>query len=346
MRKTVVVCPPAERERRKRLFGALEEALPVRFEGREPDQLRTRLDGAILFEDTDPGLLTHQPCFVAGGSSRVEVAGVVELGASQPLDARLRGRALVDSRAAGLAGLQVDGDIVRASCRGKALWIRRGAVERVALAPDELLPEESLRDLLAPGRWLSLLPLVHFLRDLASGSEWQPPRTRAAFVIDDPNLHWPSYGHVHFADLARAGEERNFHVAFATIPLRRVVRPPTSRAALPRQASCALAPHPRKRPHTGGARPPPFRSAGKCTPGAGAPPYNDSGRAVRRRGLARHGRSAWPVHRADDAGRCCAWAFRACATRGGRHVPSTDLSPTANRERFGPGAFQSSLVCR
>ena len=181
--------------------------------------MRTRLDGAILFEDTDPGLLTHQPCFVAGGSSRVEVAGVVELGASQPLDARLRGRALVDSRAAGLAGLQVDGDTVRASCRGKALWIRRGAVERVALAPDELLPEESLRDLLVPGRWLSLLPIVHFLREVTDDAEWQLPATRAAFVIDDPNLHWRSYGHVRFADVARAAEEGNFHVAFATVPL-------------------------------------------------------------------------------------------------------------------------------
>ena len=218
-RKTVGVCPPAERERRERLFGALEQALPVRFEGREPDRLRGRLAGVISFEDVDPEVLTHQPCFVVGGSSCGAIAGVVDLSASQSLDTRLRGRTLVDSRAAGLEGLRVDGDTVRASCQGKALWISRGTVQRVALAPEELLPEESLRDQLVPGRWLSLLPLVHFLREVADDAEWQPPVTRASFVIDDPNLHWPSYGHVRFADLARAAEESNFHVAFATIPL-------------------------------------------------------------------------------------------------------------------------------
>ena len=233
MPKTIGVCPPAERERRKRLFGALEEAFPVRFEGREPDQLRTRLDGAILFEDTDPGLLTHQPCFVAGGSSRVEVAGVVELSASQPLDARLRGHALVDSRAAGLEGLQVDGDTVRASCRGKALWISRGAVQRVALAPDELLPEESLRDLLVPGRWLSLLPLVHFLREVADDAEWRPPVTRACVRDRRPEPPLALVRTRPFRGPRSCCRREQLPRRVRDHPSRRVVRPPRSRTAVP-----------------------------------------------------------------------------------------------------------------
>jgi hypothetical protein len=54
---------------------------------------------------------------------------------------------------------------------------------------------------------------------VTAGSGWQLPVGRAAFVIDDPNLHWSSYGHVRFVDLARAAEDGNFHVAFATVPL-------------------------------------------------------------------------------------------------------------------------------
>ena len=218
MTRTIGVCPPAERDRRTRLFDALEEALRVRFEGREAPQLRARLAAVISFKDLDPESVT-QPCFIAAGSSRIDGPGVVDFRGSPPLDGRLDGRALVDNRAGGLEGLRADGNAVHASCRGRALWTRRGAVQRVALAPDELLPDESLRDLLAPGRWLSLLPLVHFLREVTAGSKWQLPATRAAFVIDDPNLHWRSYGHVRFADLARAAEEGNFHVAFATVPL-------------------------------------------------------------------------------------------------------------------------------
>ena len=37
-------------------------------------------------------------------------------------------------------------------------------------------------------------------------------------MIDDPNLHWHSYGHVRFAEVARRAEDCNFH-ASRTIPL-------------------------------------------------------------------------------------------------------------------------------
>ena len=173
--RTIGVCPPAEREKRKRLFGGLESAFCVGFEGREPAQLGARVVAAISFEDLDPEPFSH-PCFIAVGEPRRRPGN----GRFRCLHASRRPAAWAHPRrhrAVGVEGIRADGNAVHASCGGNALWIRRGAVQRVALAPEELLPGESLRDLFAPGRWLSLLPLVHFLREVSAGSDWQLPAT-------------------------------------------------------------------------------------------------------------------------------------------------------------------------
>ena len=68
----------------------------------------------------------------------------------------------------------------------------------VASAPAELDPEEPLRARLAPGRCLALLALVHLIRGVLGERDADTGPLRAAFVFDDPNLHWPSYGHVHY----------------------------------------------------------------------------------------------------------------------------------------------------
>ena len=50
-------------------------------------------------------------------------------------------------------------------------------------------------------------------------TSWTPPPLRAAFIIDDPNLHWPSYGYVDFLDLARHAHAHRYHASMAIIPL-------------------------------------------------------------------------------------------------------------------------------
>jgi hypothetical protein len=223
-RKIVAVSPPTEQPRRARLFGALEEALPVRFEPRKWGEWRG-VDAAILMrhDEAEP---QHPPvglrCLVAPGWAEPDVVteGEVDLACSHFVDARLRGRSLRDARAAGVGGRRpLESGTVLASCGGQALWTRRGSIDHVALAPDELASDESLRDALVPGRWLSLLPIVHFLREVAAELAWEAPPTRAAFMIDDPNLHWPSYGYARFGELARSAEEHGYHLAIATIPL-------------------------------------------------------------------------------------------------------------------------------
>ena len=38
-------------------------------------------------------------------------------------------------------------------------------------------------------------------------------------MLDDPNLHWPTYGFLDYAALVGSAKKHNYHVAIATIPL-------------------------------------------------------------------------------------------------------------------------------
>jgi hypothetical protein len=87
-RKTVAVCPPAEYERRPRLFRALEQALPVRFEGRQVTDHRD-VDAVILMANrVAPELMpAGLPCFVATGAIARELVGTVYMRPSTLIDA-------------------------------------------------------------------------------------------------------------------------------------------------------------------------------------------------------------------------------------------------------------------
>ena len=217
-RKVVAICPPAQYECRPRLLRALEEALPVRFEGRELGSYRG-VDAAIQLASETEATPAGLPSFVATGRGSRGVAGTVDLGSAPLIHPGLRGRSLSDQRAGGIKGLSAQGDTVLASCAGEIVWTTGDDVDRAALAPDELGPKDSLRDALVPGRWLSLLPLVHFLRRVTSEVGWNPPLTRATFIVDDPNLHWWSYGFVDFRRIADDAREKGYHLAVATVPL-------------------------------------------------------------------------------------------------------------------------------
>jgi hypothetical protein len=66
---------------------------------------------------------------------------------------------------------------------------------------------------------MGLVPLLHFLRDVCEELNWSEQPLRASFVIDDPNLHWPSYGYLKYADLLRHASEHRYHVGLAMVPL-------------------------------------------------------------------------------------------------------------------------------
>jgi hypothetical protein len=218
------VFPVEAAEARGRLLRAIETAFPVSCEARALGAWND-LDAALVFSTADgaveasprlPVLVFHEQVTGSQGER-----GRVDFAATERLDPRLRGRALHDDGAALARAVPVrDGDTVLASSDGRPLWLVRPTGEHaVARAPRELAEAESLRDLLVEGDFLSLVPLVHFLRTLTAAQAWTRPPLRACFVMDDPNLHWPSYGYFGFGRTAEHARAHGYHVTVATVPL-------------------------------------------------------------------------------------------------------------------------------
>ena len=136
----------------------------------------------------------------------------------------MRGALLHDARAARLRSLTVQpGDEVLAAGPNGPVWTRRGRderqVDRVALSPAQHDSSLPLRAQLRVGQFLSLLPLAVFLRELTEPQQWTRPPLRASFVMDDPNLRWPTYGFIDFRSLASHAAEHGYHVTIAPVPL-------------------------------------------------------------------------------------------------------------------------------
>jgi hypothetical protein len=220
----VAVSPSSELSRCRRLFRALEEVFPVRFEPRGSD-----FDGAhavILAGGNETSSTADRPAYVAAAAGAGQLAPEpreVATSASPLLDERLRRRALPDEHAR-ISELEIDpGDAVLAMLDGRPVWTARVRDrvrhDFVSVNLEELGVDESLRDGLRSGRFLALLPLVEFLRRVSGYQRWSRPPLHATFVFDDPNLHRLSYGFLDFRRLARHAHEHGYHAAIATIPL-------------------------------------------------------------------------------------------------------------------------------
>ena len=203
--------PAGERVRRARLFDALEQALDVRLEGRDPGALDGACAAVVLADAEAPtGVPTLR--FEPGGEA---VAGDVELATSARLARPLRG-ARIAERTTSTVLLRATGEVL-ATRGGRPVWSRSGADETAAATPEELAADEVLRDALSGGRAVALLPLVHFLRRVAD-TGWNPPPLRATFLFDDPNLHWPTYGYVSYGRIVEHADELGYHAAMAMVP--------------------------------------------------------------------------------------------------------------------------------
>ena len=125
------------------------------------------------------------------------------------IDPRLRGIVLTDRLAGSPLAPVADRDDVLAVAR------RRRRVDALPAAP-RAVDSGALRRCPSsrPTRCSSALlwqhtvvavALVQFLRALSAPDGWRSPPVRAAFLFDDPNLRWRSYG---FIDYRRAGRAR------------------------------------------------------------------------------------------------------------------------------------------
>jgi hypothetical protein len=222
-RARIGIFPAGERGARGRLLAALEAAYPVSFEGHDR---WAELDGLLAIgPDAPPDVPAGMPCLHAVGEERPggDIHAEVTLAAHPALAPPLRGASLTDRHCGPLpAQALAPGQLTLASIGGAPAWVAEGADhahELLAAAPAELAEGESLRERLAPGRCLALLALVRFLQSLsATQPSWASP-PHAAFVLDDPNLHWPTYGHLRYEQLALHAREHGYHVAIAMAPL-------------------------------------------------------------------------------------------------------------------------------
>jgi hypothetical protein len=222
--RVVGVYPGAELRSRPRLFMALSQAFPeVRFEARGAGE-RAGLAALIEFG----GESEARSATAAGVRALAAIApegeagpaAVVDLAAGTSVDRRLHGQALPDRHLVAIPGpTPAPGAEVLARVAEAPVWIREGKLDVVAAAAAELAEAEPLRDRLGSGRSLALLPLVELLRELTRDSGWRPPPLRAAFVLDDPNLHWPSYGFLSLPRLRDHAAAHGYHLAMAMVPL-------------------------------------------------------------------------------------------------------------------------------
>lgn len=216
--------------RRTRLLAALELAFPVRFEARRPGELGG-LDAVL---DRGNGVAAREaaakgtPALLMLGDEPAEpgvAAASFDLADSPRVDPRLRGASLPDRRL--LAGLHTEGAgdrpgpaaTVLARWGEHPVWWAEGPLRVALLAPRELGESEALRDRLCDGRALALLPLVEFLRGATAELAWTPPPPAASYIIDDPNLHWPTYGYIELPALSRHARAHGYHAVLATVPL-------------------------------------------------------------------------------------------------------------------------------
>lgn len=216
----------------KRLFASLEEAFPVRFE--QADVLDPeRFDGALLIGSGAPPIDSETsidapveiPTLIlpaqAGGRDEDVL---VELAVAEGLARPLRGASIPESSGPGEPPFVVpQSSRILASVGASAVWWESDVDGRTlflsAFPLAGLAEGEALREHLRVGRFMGLLPLVHFISSLLGTRGWEPAPLRASFVIDDPNLHWPSYGFLKYRELVDHASRHGYHVGFATVPL-------------------------------------------------------------------------------------------------------------------------------
>ena len=216
-RLRISVSPSAAFGSRRRLFGALERAYPATFVPAD-EWTGDGVDAAILVGGEAPERRSIPALEL--GQREGRGSGRIEFGNRDPVPRSFHGAALADEHSGNLQPLEArSGESILATLAGKPLWTHRAGAWRSAAAPDELADDESIRERLAPGRFVALLPLVDFVRRLTAPLDWTPTPLRACFVVDDPNLYRARYGYIDYAALARTAREHDFHAAMALIPL-------------------------------------------------------------------------------------------------------------------------------
>lgn len=184
-----------------------------------------RLSGLIQFRSETPTTQEMRaqapiPALILCGDGQPGQPGLLSFTDSAYLDDRLRGGLISGEWSPDRLRDVRDCEVLAAVGESPA-WIRCHSpqtYEVVSVDARELAAGERLRDRVEPGNCLALIALIQFLRAVV-GQTWSAPPLRAGFVVDDPNLHWRTYGYVNFAEILEHATSWGHHMTFATIPL-------------------------------------------------------------------------------------------------------------------------------
>jgi hypothetical protein len=228
LKRQIKVFPGGELQSRPQLFRALAEAFSLRFT--VADAIEDSDDPLIVFASnardlsladgrTAASFVVMEPMLAAVPRGDSEV----RLGHVPGVDLNVSGLKMTEDVSETKALTPERGFEAAAFIGTQPVWTCKTSSPnphyRAAFGPSELQVGELLVDHVKPGRFLRLLPLVHFLHSVTAPKDFSPIPPMAALVIDDPNLHWPTYGHVHFEEFSRHAQKHNYHVAIGTIPL-------------------------------------------------------------------------------------------------------------------------------
>lgn len=229
--KTLGIVSPLMSPGLRRMLDALGLVMDIRFEERTFGE-DAGVD-AWIFPEADHEAqrrITHCscPCYAVIRSTDLEPCGVsttIEFSRDQILPHVLSGRRIMSDEAAKFMALpcQSENMIVLASKAGAPVWSKQEVDGQqhhyVSLPIPELNEGEAIFQYFHGEQFLSLLPLLVFLRSFCVDRSWEGPPLQGCFMFDDPNLHWRTYGFVNFAEMARHAQACNYHATFATIPL-------------------------------------------------------------------------------------------------------------------------------
>jgi hypothetical protein len=223
----------------ERILNALERVFPVRFERADDTDLNS-VDGLLVLGPESlaktsaafPQLVL--PASATGHNAANRLGGTdaavtpselitVVLSDGPGLARPLRGREISEGARPGQLPSPPAGGVVLASVQGGPVWWRSGdgraTLDVSAYQLARLHDGEALRDHMRAGCFMRLLPLVHFIGHVLGADGWKPPPLRASFVVDDPNLHWPSYGFLEYRELVEHAATHGYHLGFATVPI-------------------------------------------------------------------------------------------------------------------------------
>jgi len=213
------------------MLDALGGVVGVRFEERTFDN-GAGID-AWFIPEADEELYHNtrycdRPSYAIVQSNQLVSCGessIIEFSRNRILPCVLAGRRINANEAGSLMALPQlsDNMEVLASKEGAPIWAIQETAGRqnhyVTASIPELNEGEAVFQHFHGNQFLSLMPFLIFLRALTSEHRWEQPPVQACFMLDDPNLHWRTYGFVDFAKIATHAQMHNYHVSFATIPL-------------------------------------------------------------------------------------------------------------------------------